>query len=65
MKIVAADLYGKKEWEILRDLQNDPELDKAIFAVGVHYPQQNDKGNSPGWVKDSGRGSGPRRISPR
>src|SRR5450759_4683491 len=38
-KIVAADSADKTQWEILRDLEKDPELDRAVFAVAMHYPR--------------------------
>jgi galactosylceramidase len=39
VKIVAPDLYTPNRWEIAKDLQADPELAKAIHAIGAHYLQ--------------------------
>ncbi|XP_046548295.1 galactocerebrosidase-like [Haliotis rubra] len=37
--IVAADYF---QWDdFATDILNDPELDKAIYAMGVHYPHTN------------------------
>jgi Glycosyl hydrolase family 59 len=55
-KIVAADLYQPKEqWEIINQFATDPELSAAVYAVGVHYPRQNGKTNTPRFAIDSGR----------
>ncbi len=35
-KIVAADLY-ENQWKITDDLDADPVLKQAVFAIGVHY----------------------------
>ncbi len=39
VKIVAPDLYTKNRWEIARDLASDPELNRAVYAIGAHYPK--------------------------
>jgi hypothetical protein len=55
-QIVAADLYQPKEqWEIIKQFPGDPELSRAVYAVGVHYPRQNGKTNTPRFALDSGR----------
>lgn len=55
-QIVAADLYQPNEqWEIIKQFQGDPELGRAVYAVGVHYPRQNGKTNTPQYAIDSGR----------
>ena len=38
VKIIAADLYTHNRWEIARDLADDPELARAVHAIGAHYP---------------------------
>ncbi len=40
VKIVASDMNGppRKMWEIADSMVADPELKKAIYAIGVHYP---------------------------
>lgn len=38
VKIIAADLYTNNRWEIARDITADPELAKAVYAIGAHYP---------------------------
>ena len=37
VKLVAADDAGDVEWKIAKDVQADPELSKAVYALGVHY----------------------------
>ena len=56
VRIVAADMYEPdKQWEIIKQFPDDPELSAAVYAVGVHYPRQNGKTNTPKWAIDSGR----------
>ncbi len=40
VRIVASDMNGPvhKMWEIADSMLADPELAKAIYAIGVHYP---------------------------
>jgi galactosylceramidase len=39
VRIVAADLVGgPKIWNIVDDMNKDPELARAVHTVGVHYP---------------------------
>jgi len=55
-RIVAADMYQPNEqWEIIKQFTGDPELSAAVYAVGVHYPRQNGKTNTPQFAIDSGR----------
>jgi galactosylceramidase len=55
-RIVAADLYQQNEqWEIIKQFPADPELSHAVYAVGVHYPRQNGKTNTPKFAIESGR----------
>lgn len=54
--IVAADLYQPNEqWEIIKQFPGDPELSRAVYAVGVHYPRQSGKTNTPRFAIESGR----------
>ncbi len=39
VRIIAADDYELGGWRIVDELAQDAELKKAIYAVGVHYPQ--------------------------
>lgn len=55
-KIVAADLYQKDEqWDIIKNFAADPQLDAAVYAVGVHYARTNGKANTPQFAKGSGK----------
>ena len=54
--IVAADLYQPSEqWEIIKQFPGDAELSQAVYAVGVHYPRQKGKTNTPRFAIESGR----------
>lgn len=46
VKIVAADIASKHRWEIAQDLLEDPELAKAVHAIGAHYPQYKSTGEA-------------------
>ena len=39
LRIIACDDYELGGWLIVNELVKDAELKKAIYAVGVHYPQ--------------------------
>jgi galactosylceramidase len=57
-RIVAPDMHasaGVKQWDFIREMQADPELDRAIYAVGVHYPRTAGKVHTPDWAKESGK----------
>lgn len=41
VKIIAADVF---DWNIATDMQNDKELNDAIYAMGIHYNER--------WKKD-------------
>lgn len=51
VKIVAADLVGGRIWNPASDAAKDPELARAIHAIGVHYPAY----KSPQHAKDLGK----------
>ncbi|XP_067656755.1 galactocerebrosidase-like [Haliotis asinina] len=60
--IVAADYF---KWDdFATDIMNDPELDKAIYAMGVHYPHTNSsslaqKLGKPLWASEDTSDKGP------
>ena len=54
-KIVAADMYQKEQWDIIKDFAKDPQLDAAVYAVGVHYARNNGKVNTPEFAKQSNK----------
>jgi hypothetical protein len=55
-KIVAADLYQKNEqWDIIKKFAADPQLDAAVYAVGVHYARTDGKVNTPRFARESGK----------
>lgn len=57
-KIVAPDLHssvGVKQWDFIREMQADPDLDAAIYAIGVHYPRIEGNVHTPEWAKQSGK----------
>ncbi len=37
VKLVATDSVGDRAWDIVNEFASDPELEKAIYAVGGHY----------------------------
>lgn len=49
--IVAADQYDGSKWEAAKMAQEDPEFDRALGVVGVHYPE----GSSPEYAQTSGK----------
>ncbi len=55
VRIVAADLYQKEQWDIIREFARDPQLNAAVYAVGVHYARHDGKVNTPEFAKDSGK----------
>jgi hypothetical protein len=48
---VAADQYDGSKWEVAKIVSEDPEFDRALGVVGVHYPQ----GSSPEFAQISGK----------
>jgi galactosylceramidase len=41
VKIVAGEQeLPEDQWKIAEDMKNDPELNKAIAVIGVHYPER-------------------------
>lgn len=54
-KIVAADLYQKEQWDIIKQFAKDPPLNAAVYAVGVHYARTDGKVNTPQFAKDSNK----------
>ena len=49
--IVAADQFDGSKWDVANIAAKDPELDKAIQVVGVHYPE----GKSTEFAQASGK----------
>lgn len=37
VKIVASDQTGRNPWDIAREMQTDPALMEAVYAIGAHY----------------------------
>ena len=56
-RIVAPDPHAnvrEKKWNFIKNLDEDPELKAAVYAVGVHYPFENDRQKTPDWVLQKG-----------
>ncbi|HZU28604.1 MAG TPA: hypothetical protein VFA04_23975, partial [Bryobacteraceae bacterium] len=45
--------YQKEQWDIIHNFAKDPQLDAAVYAVGVHYPRHDGKVNTPSFAKES------------
>jgi Glycosyl hydrolase family 59 len=55
-QLVCCDLYpGEKQWSIIGDMDRDPELERAVDVVSVHYPRVNGKLTTPEAAKESGK----------
>lgn len=57
-KIVCCDEYpgeGLGQWSIVNAMQSDPELAKAVYAVGVHYSIVDGKYTTPAAAKSFGK----------
>jgi Glycosyl hydrolase family 59 len=57
-KIVCCDEYpgeGLGQWSIVDAMKRDPELAKAVYAVGVHYSIVDGKYTTPAAAKTSGK----------
>jgi galactosylceramidase len=62
VKIDAGDQWKPEvKWQIANDIANDPELDKAVYAINAHVPEETDfylppnafKINKPIWSGES------------
>lgn len=57
-KIICCDAYpGLQfgEWAILYGMKKDPNLEKAVYAIGVHYPNQSHADGTPAEALNSGK----------
>ncbi len=51
-KVVCCDEYpGEGQWKIVDAIRHDPELNKAVYAVTVHYPRKNGRVTTPDSAK--------------
>ncbi|CAH1783526.1 unnamed protein product [Owenia fusiformis] len=48
-QIIAADILGQNGFDIIRYMQKDPELNRSVSIVGIHYPGT----NSPSYAQES------------
>ena len=58
VKIVCCDEYYSRErdqWTIAYEIQKDAELNAAVAAIGVHYPQVNGKLTTPDAARQTGK----------
>ena len=57
-RIACCDLYvgeGKGQWSIADEIAKDPELNTAVYAIGVHYPLNNGKVTTTDAARRSGK----------